>query len=293
LPQPTPVIHFFTADQTMISAGEGVNLTWNLSAADAAYLRYDGGEEGVISPGSKIVYPAQTTRYTLVARKGEGQALTELVITVNPAAATSLPQPAQAAANISPIATPPAAAVLPAKPTTVESQPTATAVAVAVLPTSTAGLPLIQFAVTASEVVAGECVDLTWQTTDAVNITLNEGAVDLQGSQSVCPTAATGYTLRAQGPGGESQAQVMIAVILPTAQVRVVTPAAVATVALVPTAISQVVDQPVRSAVAAEQPPSARPWLAYLGIGTVLFLFVLVPLGLVGLGGAAWWLRRR
>src|SRR5580700_5401022 len=46
--------------------------------------------------------------------------------------------------------------------------------------------------------------DLAWQTTDAVDVTIDNGvgAVDLNGSKSVSPRATTTYTLTASGPGG-------------------------------------------------------------------------------------------
>jgi hypothetical protein len=46
--------------------------------------------------------------------------------------------------------------------------------------------------------------DLAWQTTDAVDVTIDNGVsnVDLNGSKSVSPRATTTYTLTASGPGG-------------------------------------------------------------------------------------------
>ena len=66
-----PVIHAFTADRTDIVAGETVALRWDLSGADAAFLRYNGVEEGVVSPGEKILSPVETTTFTLLARSAE------------------------------------------------------------------------------------------------------------------------------------------------------------------------------------------------------------------------------
>lgn len=85
-PESTPVIHHFSADKSTIQAGESAVLSWDLSEATAAYLRYGEVEEGIISPGSKTVSPGQTTAYTLVAVNDEGgEALTELTITVSEA----------------------------------------------------------------------------------------------------------------------------------------------------------------------------------------------------------------
>jgi uncharacterized protein YraI len=87
-PTPTPnpmrpVIYTFEADRYVINPGESVTLRWDLANAEAAYLRYDGAEEGVVAPGAKTVTPGGTTVYTLVARNAAGTTTAQLVITVN------------------------------------------------------------------------------------------------------------------------------------------------------------------------------------------------------------------
>jgi hypothetical protein len=42
----------------------------------------------------------------------------------------------------------------------------------------------------------------------------------------------------------------------------------------------------------ANQTASRGRWLGYLGIGAVVLVFVIMPIGLLGLGGLVWWLRR-
>jgi hypothetical protein len=122
---PTPIISHFTADRTSITAGESVVLSWNLANAEAAYLRYNGVEEGVVAPGSKMVSPATTTVYTLVARNDGGEAKTEVTIIVNPAAAASLAVNTAPVTPTIPIA---AAPVAPAgaTPPLVQATPVAT-----------------------------------------------------------------------------------------------------------------------------------------------------------------------
>lgn len=95
-PQPTntprpPTIAYFSAERTTINAGESVTLSWDLSGAQAAYLRYEGTEEGVVAPGGKSVSPAITTVYTLVARNDGGETTAEVTITVFPVTHTPLP----------------------------------------------------------------------------------------------------------------------------------------------------------------------------------------------------------
>jgi hypothetical protein len=88
-PQPTntpepPDIAYFNADHNSISAGESVTLSWDLSDATAAYLRYAGTEEGVVAPGSKTVSPTTTTVYTLIAVNDSGKSKAEVTISVIP-----------------------------------------------------------------------------------------------------------------------------------------------------------------------------------------------------------------
>lgn len=77
-----PTILSFTADRYDIRAGENVTLSWDLVDADAAFLRYNNEEDGVVSPGTKVVAPLEDTTYTLVARNDLGETSAQLTITV-------------------------------------------------------------------------------------------------------------------------------------------------------------------------------------------------------------------
>ena len=81
-PTSLPTIHHFIADRYEIREGESVALSWDLSNARIALLRYDDEEEGVAAPGSKVVSPDTTTVYTLVARNDLGDVLAEVEIEV-------------------------------------------------------------------------------------------------------------------------------------------------------------------------------------------------------------------
>lgn len=139
-PVKTPVIRAFSAVKTTIAAGESVTLSWDLSGADAAFLRYGSTEEGVVSPGSKTVSPTKTTVYTLVAKNDGGTSKTELTITVNPVTVTPLPTAA-------PTLIPPTATSPPAGDGNVQSQPLTDTpspepvVAEPAAPTATSSLP--------------------------------------------------------------------------------------------------------------------------------------------------------
>jgi hypothetical protein len=86
-----PVINFFRASRESIVAGEPVNLEWDLENAREAYLRYDGVEEGVVSPANKTVSPNKATTYTLVARNDAGE--TTMSLTIQVQGATPTPGP--------------------------------------------------------------------------------------------------------------------------------------------------------------------------------------------------------
>jgi peptidoglycan-associated lipoprotein len=65
----------------------------------------------------------------------------------------------------------------------------------------------------------GEAVKLSWTTSDALNVSISPevGAVTLQGSTTVNPTASTTYTLTASSSGGNADSSVRISVSTPTA----------------------------------------------------------------------------
>ncbi|HEX6467078.1 MAG TPA: peptidoglycan-associated lipoprotein Pal [Terriglobales bacterium] len=63
---------------------------------------------------------------------------------------------------------------------------------------------------------AGQATQLTWNTENATDVTIDGiGKVDLNGSQSVTPTASTTYRLVAKGPGGQQEATTRVTVNTP------------------------------------------------------------------------------
>ncbi len=115
--QQKPVIYHFTADRYTISAGESVTLSWDLANAREAYLVYDGNFEGVVAPGSKVVNPAASTVYTLVARNEAGDTIVSLNITVNgapvPDITPIIPLPLLTPIHVYPIETPTPELIVP------------------------------------------------------------------------------------------------------------------------------------------------------------------------------------
>ncbi len=290
-PEPTPIIHHFTADRTTINAGESVLLSWDLSEAEAAYLRYDGYEEGVISPGSKTVSPTKTTVYTLVARNDGGEAIVEVTITVNgsPPAPTSTPTLLPTATPDLPVQTA-GASVPPAEPLVSE--------------------PVISFNAGAPTVPPGACTSLYWDVQNAGTIYLDEVEVSPQAAQEVCPAQSQTYTLRVVYPGGERTAQLALEVADTIAAPAAGTPTlmATATVTVKPTAppaqppagatlVSQIEVRPIKRSVVSPQPSSGEwtGWsLAKLGIwgGLIGGWCLIATVALIG-WGAFWWLNSK
>jgi uncharacterized protein YgiM (DUF1202 family) len=83
-----PVIQYFRADRESLNPGEKVTLSWDLSGAREAFLRYDEVTEGVVAPGSKTLSPSKTTVYTLLARGAAGDTTAQVTVKVNEATAT-------------------------------------------------------------------------------------------------------------------------------------------------------------------------------------------------------------
>src|SRR5216684_6035485 len=80
--------------------------------------------------------------------------------------------------------------------------------------TGSVPLPAITFAATPSTVPAGHSSTLSWTTTNATSVSIDNGigSQALYGSVAVSPTVTTTYTLTAIGPGGATTKQVTVAV---------------------------------------------------------------------------------
>jgi peptidoglycan-associated lipoprotein len=73
--------------------------------------------------------------------------------------------------------------------------------------------PTASISVNPNTVQAGQSASLTWQTTDATDVSIDGiGAVQPNGSQSVSPTDSTTYHLVAKGSGGSQEATARLTV---------------------------------------------------------------------------------
>src|SRR5438128_6474852 len=76
-----------------------------------------------------------------------------------------------------------------------------------------ASAPQITFTATPTSVSPNDPVTLSWNITGAVTATIDGlGNIGETGSKVVNPTSTTTYTLRAEGPGGNSQATAVVTV---------------------------------------------------------------------------------
>jgi len=76
--------------------------------------------------------------------------------------------------------------------------------------------PTASIAVDPSTIQTGQSATLTWQTSNATDVSIDGiGAVQPNGSQSVSPTASTTYHLVAKGSGGTQEATARLTVTQP------------------------------------------------------------------------------
>src|SRR5579871_4209956 len=73
--------------------------------------------------------------------------------------------------------------------------------------------PTASIAVNPTSIQAGQTASLTWQTTNATDVSIDGiGAVQPNGSQSVSPTDSITYHLVAKGAGGSQEATARLTV---------------------------------------------------------------------------------
>lgn len=76
--------------------------------------------------------------------------------------------------------------------------------------------PTASISVSPSSIQAGGSALLTWQTTNATDVSIEDiDAVQANGSQTVSPTESTTYHLTAKGPGGTQEATTRLTVTQP------------------------------------------------------------------------------
>jgi OOP family OmpA-OmpF porin len=77
--------------------------------------------------------------------------------------------------------------------------------------------PTVSLSVNPASIQQGECATLTWSSTNASKVSIDQevGSVDPSGSHQVCPGSTTQYTITAAGEGGSRTASTTVSVTAP------------------------------------------------------------------------------
>ncbi len=239
-----PVIGSFTADSNAIVEGSPAMLTWSTTHADSASI--DNGVGAVAVNGSVTVTPAVTTTYTLTISNRYGSASESQTITVNhlPLVSLSVQPGAIARGESATLSWTTSNAETVSIDNGVGAQTPNTAGTYTVSPeltttyTITAGNefgertaevtvnvntpPTLSISADSSVICQGDSAILTWNSTDADTVSIDQGigTVGQSGSMPVSPTTDTSYTITATNESGTSTDGVSITVnSAPTAQI--------------------------------------------------------------------------
>ena len=81
--------------------------------------------------------------------------------------------------------------------------------------------PTASFSANPASVEHGQCATLTWSSTNASTVSIDQGVgkVDPSGSKQVCPGSTTQYTITAAGAGGSGTASTTVSVTALAAKV--------------------------------------------------------------------------
>jgi hypothetical protein len=242
---PAPPIDSFFATPTSITAGESATLSWTTTGADSVVI--NAGPELPLD-GSISVSPTATTLYILTATGPAGAAQALVTITVNtpepptvdifsatPTSTTAgdvailswsttgadsvtidngvgAGLPTDGSRTISPATT--TTYILTATGPGGESSANVT---ITVDPASPGPPTVDSFSATPNSIAAGDPATLSWTTTDADSVSIDNGvgAVAVDGSVTMNPTATGTYTLTATGTGGTTTSSVTVTVSAP------------------------------------------------------------------------------
>ena len=83
--------------------------------------------------------------------------------------------------------------------------------------------PEVSLTASASSIVKGDTVNLTWTSSNANSVkSSNFGATSVSGQASVTPGVTTTYSITVVGPGGEAQASVTVSVYEPVDETDII-----------------------------------------------------------------------
>jgi hypothetical protein len=243
---PTAIL---SVSPSAMTAGQSATLSW--STTNAAAVSIDQGIGTVSTSGSLPVNPVVTTTYTITATNSNGSATATTTLTVSPP-----PPPPTATLSAAPgsinlggsatlswttanattvtidhgvgsVGATGSAVVSPAATTTYTLTATNFTGSVSAQATVTVIVPppTVVFGVAPGTIISGSSSTLSWSTTNASTVTIDQGigSVASSGSRPVNPTATTTYTLTAGNSAGSTIATTTLTVTppLPTATLSV------------------------------------------------------------------------
>ncbi|MHB1351674.1 MAG: CAP domain-containing protein [Desulfobulbaceae bacterium] len=219
-----PIIEF-QVDKEQIPAGETVLLEWSVLYADTVVIEPDLGE--VAAVGTTELRIEQTATYTLTANGPGGSASASVTVTVvplphidfvadpgtiQPGASSSLTWNVRDANMISIDQGIGDVTALTSIIVTPSATTTYTMTATGIGGTSTASItvkvaypaPTVSMTATPQLIQPGETVTLSWNSSEADSVTIDQGVgeVDTSGSLQMAPAKTTLYTITATGQGG-------------------------------------------------------------------------------------------
>jgi uncharacterized cupredoxin-like copper-binding protein len=225
----------FSASPTTIAQGASSTLTW--STTNATTITIDNGVGSKPASGTASVSPSVTTTYTLTASGTGGTTTKTATVTVvppptvtftaipsavNPGQGSTLSWTTTNATSVSidsglglqPLNG--SANVLPSQTTTYTLTATGTGGTTMRQVTVTVSTgPTLTFTASPSTINAGQSATLTWATTNATTVSIDNG-IGLRpanGSLVVTPLTTTVYAMVATGPGGTTSAEARVTVI--------------------------------------------------------------------------------
>lgn len=234
---PPPTIDTFTRSPTSIYPGQSSTLSWTTTGATSCSINQGVGSVAV--DGTKSVSPVSTTTYTLTATNVSGSVTSSVTVTIakpvintftrNPTSielgessllswTTTGATSCSINQSIGSVAVDGTRTVYPTATLTYTLTATnnSGSVTSSVTVTVTVVYPVItSFTATPDNMKFGATSLLSWTTTDATSISINQGigAVPSSGNKSVSPDDTTTYTITATNSAGSDSESITVTVI--------------------------------------------------------------------------------
>ncbi|HEY3399959.1 MAG TPA: RHS repeat-associated core domain-containing protein [Geothrix sp.] len=242
-----PSIAGFTASPSSVTLGQSSTLTW--SASGTTHLSISG--VGTVTGSSLSITPATTTTYTLTASNAVGSVTASTTVTVLPPTivrftaspssiilgqSTTLSWNATGASSLniagvgavdgdSLLVTPSATTVYTLTATNVSGTVTA---AITVTVNNPPPPTINAFAAIATPINLGEITTLSWNTSGATSLSLDQGIGAVSGtSLAVSPERTTTYTLTATNAWGTATQSITVTVLPPVISSFTATPSGI------------------------------------------------------------------